>query len=194
MDDLEITCEQLKSENEKLRQENALLKEKSQLLIDENRKLLKFKLDTESQPKPIILQPIQTVNIEPTNAKPFLEADESAVFTKYASQPKRQLQGMFQQVIYMLILQTLGLIRRELSSSAGTQTSKIKLVKLKSNLSRLVKMANARRPLLPKPEKSIQIMNTYKINKPVNVSSMKLALLLSLIFKTSEVKKVKKLF
>ncbi len=197
MDDLEVTCEQLKEENEKLKKENALLKEKAQLLIDENRKLLKFKSDTESLPRPILLQPVMPVHntFSMVPAKPFPEADESAVFTKYASQPKMQLQGMFQRVIYMLIVQTLGLIRGELSSSTGTQASKARLVKLRSSLARLVRMASARRVLLPKPQNSIRIMNTYKISgRPAGMNSMRLALLVSMIVKAADSKEARSLF
>jgi len=205
MDDLEMTCDKLKEENEKLKKENALLKEKAQLLIDENRKLLKFKSDTESLPKPIVLQPVVRPAVQDLSivaaAKPSLEADESAVFTKYASQPKRQLQGMFQRLICMLILQTLGLIRGELSNSTGNhqqQASNARLVKLKSSLAKLVRMANTRRMLLPKPQNSIRIMNTYKIlDKPAShMSSMRLALLVSMIVKASDSsrRKVKNLF
>lgn len=214
-DDLAVTCDQLKEQNERLKKENAILKENAQLLINENRKLLKFKSDTEKSQssKPIILQPVlkqqQDLNnivsiIAPSklhSSQTFLEADESAVFTTYAFQPKRQLQGMFQRIIYMLILQTLGLIRGELLNSTGntttTQTqqqaaaSQIKLAKLKLTLAKLYRMASARRMIRPpKPEKSIQIMNTYKtfqaevgVNKKNNgrLSAVNLALLVSMI-------------
>lgn len=199
MDDLELDRDQVKAQNDKLKKENAILKEKVQLLIDENRKLLKFKSDTESKQslflqKPIVLQPVllkqqpdattTTLSLasKSNSPKAFFEADESAVFTKYASQPKRQLQGMFQRIIYMLILQTLSLIRGELSNSTGNVvTSQVKVAKLRSTLARLYQMASGRRQvpvvMLPKAEKSIQIMNTYK--KKMN--SVNLALLVSMI-------------
>jgi len=198
MDDLEITCDQLKDENEKLKSENKLLKEKAQLLIDENRKLLKFKSDTErlqSSPKPITLlqQPVhhqqRIKSCKQISPITFRGADESAVFTKYASQPKRQLQGMFQRIIYMLILQTLGLIKEELSSSTGAPSSRIKVARLKSTLVKLYRMASVRRMLLPKPENSIEIMNTYRIKQQSQRNSVNLAMLVSIIVKAVETQK-----
>lgn len=196
MDDLEITCDQLQTENNRLKKENALLKEKAQLLINENRKLLKFKSDTEQNQKfektedaiAIIRQPtvlnnsnltIGSSDRELTSMKAFFEADESAVFTKYASQPKRQLQGMFQRMIYMLILQTLSLLRTELVNSHGRPRSKSKVLKLKSALEKLYKLASSK-GILPKPQDSIQIMNTYR-KSPMSTGSLNLLMLVSVM-------------
>lgn len=193
MDELEITCDQLKNENDRLKKENAILKEKAQLLIDENRKLLKFKSETEQNQKLkteeaiAIIQPTVlnstlrsgNSNRELISMKPFFEADESAVFTKYASQPKRQLQGMFQRVIYMLILQTLSLLRAELTSSHGHQRSRSKVLKLKSALEKLHRLASSKR-ILSKPQDSIRIMNTYRKTQ-MSVGSLNLLMLVSVV-------------
>lgn len=219
MDDLEITCNELKKQNEKLLKENTILKEKAQLLIDENRKLLKFKSDTEKA-KPQVLtlvkqeitdannininnqqqqqQPVTTVacvrstpviKLNPVNV---LGADESAVFTKYVSQPKRQLQGSFQRMIYMLILQTLGLLKQEMlnSSLIGPELAQIRIAKLKLTLEKLYRLARSKR-MLPKPQESIRIMNTYKKTKTkrVRMSSTNLAVLISVIVQAMEIKK-----
>jgi len=213
MDDLETTCDELKKQNVKLLKENAILKEKAQLLIDENRKLLKFKSDTEnSKPQVLTLvkqeitdqqqqKPVNTtvacVRSTPViklNSVNVLGADESAVFAKYVSQPKRQLQGSFQRMIYMLILQTLGLLKQEMlnSSLIVPELAQSRITKLKLTLEKLYRLARSKR-MLPKPQESIRIMNTYKKTKNntkrVRISSMNLAVLISVMVQAMEIKK-----
>lgn len=199
VDDLVLTVEKLKKENAKLLKENSLLKTNTQLLIDENRKLLKFKTDTEAQtvllPLPIVAQspltdPIvkdELIVCNTNSMKQSHGADESAVFTKYASQQKRQLQGVFQRMIYMLLLQTLGLLKQEMSHAKPVAH---KMTKLRSNLEKLYKMANARK-MLQKPSDSIRIMNTYRIAKSSRskISPLNLAMIISVIVKAFEMKK-----
>lgn len=201
-EDLQVTVDRVKSENEKLKKENALLKEKAQLLIDENRKLLKFKVDAEAKSQQLVLKPkttdVSSIIVLPEvvnksiSQKPYLGADESAVFTNYASQQKKQLQGMFQRMICMLLLQTMALLKRELtiSTSQGRQQSQAKVDKLKLTLSKLFKLAQARR-MLPKPAETIRIMNTYrKSSKSKNkMSSVSLAMLISVIVRAVDMKR-----
>lgn len=202
-EDLQVTVDRVKSENEKLKKENALLKEKAQLLIDENRKLLKFKADTEAKSQQLALKPkttdVSSIIVLPEvvnksiSQKPYLGADESAVFTNYASQQKKQLQGIFQRMICMLLLQTMALLKRELtiSTSQGRQQSHAKVTKLKLTLSKLFKLAQARR-MLPKPAETIRIMNTYRktSNKSNSkMSSVSLAMLISVIVRAVDMKR-----
>jgi maleate cis-trans isomerase len=207
MDDLETTCEKLKLENSRLKKECDLLKEKAKILVDENRKLLKFKSDTEKSQLTLVKQEktkiidqlsnqsglnVSNISICEANSMKTLGADESAVFTKYASQQKRQLQEYFQRMIYMLILQTLSLLKGEMVSvkiSGSNQASQIKITKLKVSLQKLMRLANTR-CMPPKPKQTIRIMNTYR--KVKVVSSFNLAMLISVIGKALDVKKQKK--
>jgi hypothetical protein len=115
---------------------------------------------------------------------PFLGADESAVFTNYASQQKKQLQGVFQRLICLLLLQTLSLLKQELPNPNAA-----KVARLKVTLAKLLKLAAARRVLLPKPV--IRIMNTYKgrAGGSSRVSSASLALLLSVVVRAVDMKR-----
>jgi hypothetical protein len=213
VDDLEITCVELKKQNEKLLKENTILKEKAQLLIDENRKLLKFKSDAEKA-KPQVVTLVKSQELKNTNTKNevstvacvqsipvfklnpvnVLGDDKSAVFIKYVSQPKKHLQGSFQRMIYMLILQTLGLLKQEMlnSSLIGPELAQSRITKLKLTLEKLYKLAQrSKRTLLPKPQESIRIMNTYKKMeaKRVQMSSTNLAVLISVMVQAMEMKK-----
>ena len=147
MEELEQELVQMKAQNEKLKNENTLLKENTKTLLEENRKLLKFKSDTllqQQHQKPsetkIInetfnaialnnqlgagsLQQQQVCVVGPSlkrklNSSTLVEvADESAVFFKIVSQPKKQqLQTMLQKFICVLILYTMNLLRKETSS------------------------------------------------------------------------------
>jgi len=190
MDDLEDTCKHLKDHNDKLLKENQLLKEKAKILIDENRRLLKFKTDTEKSTKS--MKPshelVKIAAHETKTLKQFVRADESAVFTKYASQPKRQLYGMFQQIVFMLILQTMNLIKQEMSSPQSMHIHKSRISKLRITLSKLFKLAIAKK-MLPKAQNSIQVMNTFRKSKNT-MNSLNLALLISMIVKSLETKRV----
>lgn len=200
-EDLQVTLDKVKLENEKLKKENSLLKEKALLLIDENRKLLKFKTDTEQKAKTQQLALAKTTDMpgiivlpavvnKSISQKSYLGADESAVFTNYASQQKKQLQGMFQRMICMLLLQTMALLKRELATSAsqGRHQSHVKVDKLKMTLSKLFKLAQARR-MLPKPAETIHIMNTYRKAKSNKMSSVSLAMLISVIVRAVDMKR-----
>lgn len=190
MDDLEETCKQLKDHNEKLIKENKLLKEKAQLLIDENRKLLKFKSDTEKSVTKINPKPVELVKVVPHESnllKRFIGADESAVFTKYASQQKRQLQGMYQKIIFMLILQTMNLIKQEMLNPQSSHVHKNRITKLRLTLIKLYKLAIAKKKLA-KPQNSIQVMNTFRISK--EASSLNLALMITMIVKSFKMKRI----
>lgn len=196
MDDLEDTCKQLKDQNEKLLTENQLLKEKAQLLIEENRKLLKFKSDTEKSRTMTVCDPLrpsfELVNVaahETNSLKRFVGADESAVFTKYASQPKRQLHEMFLRIVFMLILQTMNLLKQEMSNPQSSQIHRNRIAKLRLTLSKLYKLAIARKKLV-KPQNSIKVMNTFRKSTRETMSPLNLALLVSMIVKSFEMKRV----
>lgn len=194
MEDMESMLHELKQKNEQLKKENALLKKNSQILIDENRKLLKFKSDVESQSASSVENNKLPVKIDQMNnnlivcnansMKQISGADESAVFTKNASQQKKQLHEMFSRMIYMLILQTLGLLKQELNQSTPVA---YKVIKLKSTLSKLYKMANARK-MLQKPSDSIRIMNTYRKHSS-RMTPLNAAMIVSFLVKAFGMKK-----
>ena len=125
-----------------------------------------------------------TAAVKSTSMGPFLGADESAVFTNHASQQKKQLQGVFQRLICLLLLQTLSLLQRELpnaSQNAG------RVAKLQVSLAKLLKLAAARRALLPKPVIRIVSACKGRAGGSSRVSSARLALLLSLVVRAVDV-------
>lgn len=139
MEELEQELVQVKAQNEKLKSENTLLKENTKTLLEENRKLLKYKADTLLQQKEFkspendqINDTLNAININSVNSQMCVigsslkrklnsstlaeVADESAVFFKIVSQPKKQqLQLMLQKFICVLILYTMNLLRKETS-------------------------------------------------------------------------------
>jgi len=131
MEELEQELVQIKAQNEKLKKENALLQENAKTLLEENRKLLKYKSDLLSQQKEA-KKANETLTSQKSgqlcalgsslkrklNSSTLVEvADESAVFLKSVSQPKKQqLQSMLQKFICVLILYTMNLLRKETSS------------------------------------------------------------------------------
>lgn len=185
-DSLEDEIEQLKSVNETLKSENALLKDKARQLINENRKLLEFKMSQEKQimnvittqvvhdfePQTVIssfdVQPIPTSSLKRklasdpadqlTNDIVLLEAEESAAFSAYVSQPKSQLQVKAHrqsallprslgraQLIYALIVYTLNLIRMETTHNTSKttlqgQTPSTRQSKLRETLLKLLRL------------------------------------------------------
>ena len=162
MDELEELAHTLQEQNLKLQNENTLLKEKARLLLDENRKLLKFKSEVEQKRQDNhSINQVNCVTLKRKSIETFNEAEESAVFSNYASQPKSQLQGMFQRILCVLIFHTLSLISQETFNCQPG--SSLKIVKLRAVL---VKLAN----LLKHHQKKLALQQTpkrliYRVNK-----------------------------
>lgn len=141
MDELEETVRVLKEQNERLAAENSLLRKQTQKLIDQQRKLIgSIKEQQQQQPSqttpspPKVPQVVQmSQNPKPcsnnnnnnncnvvsiTRRRPLanvmpLEAEESAVFSIHVAQPQRQLQVMFQKLIYALVIYSMQLHKEQ---------------------------------------------------------------------------------
>jgi len=223
MDNLEELSQSLKDENERLKNENNLLKEKAKVLLEENRKLLKFKIEYENKLNAqrsngtaamghLAATESSCVSVRNvvSTMNPLLEAEESAVFSNYVSQPKKQLQGMFQRILCVLILHTLNLINQQTSlvthlsqrkkvcatsmqSEESNQVliSNLKVAKLRMTLAKLVKLLKVHRKTKPSVKQSqciVPILKIYRastmqgLQKTANACS--LIMIMSLMLKS----------
>jgi hypothetical protein len=214
-DSLEENVRQLREENEQLRTENQLLKEKTQLLIEENRKLLEFKkvsllslktsTDSPNTQASVTLTKLDEVDDKSSKRKlrEYGQIEvESAVFNKFASQPKKQFQSnIIQKLICVLIVYTMSLIsqvahgQKTVSQDEKSVNTKFvrshqfdqKLIRLKIALVKLVKLLKRMQqdPSTAQLQASIQnqIIPLVKRIDTANPSKCLILLIMSLMMK-----------
>jgi len=144
-----------------------------------------------------------------------LEAEESAVFSKYASQPKSQLQVSFKhvamstmstsskssravstmQLIYALIVYTMGLLRVESAKLAFKQEGQVakpssRQLKLRQTLLRLVKLMHNHHEM-SRQSRALKWRSTFQPTPHPNASQLALILSLTLKFLVSSRNKPK---
>jgi hypothetical protein len=197
MDELDVSVSLLQEQNEKLRLENSLLKEQNRLLAQEN-KNLKQRLAVAG------------------NSGRHVEVERSAESSN-VTQPKVQLQqkqplsynsrqaALFQRLIYVLIVQTLSLLKVVPSGSPfharlvsmkdslirldqqcalpGHCNSLLSSPKLKAGLIKLVKLMRLLRHHRPESSQSA-LVKAHKQPLLLSEQHMKLMLLVSLMVKS----------
>lgn len=193
MDELDVNVALLREQNEKLKRENALLKEQNKMLDSENR-LLKQKLTTQH-----------------TSAQVAAHEAERSAESSNVTQPKSQLQvqqqsAIMQKLIYVLIVQTLSLLKvtnQKSSQFAQLVQMKNALVQLDQHshqltanpklrcallkLLKLMRVLRSRYFLHSQLQQQNQLVSIRKhtttVTTPMTEEHVKVALLISLVVK-----------